>query len=194
MTPPGQPGPYSKLSPISCAVADTDLDSPRDHEPDDTLQRALDHALRFLAVRARSVAEVRARLTRYGYDATTIDAVIQQLEELGYLDDATFALLLARDYLDAPRPRGEFVILAKLREYGVDEATAHAALARALEDADETPHERVRRAAERWCRRLRPGDDRARAARRLYNHLARAGFDHELIRAVVEELLSDAGH
>jgi len=170
-------------------VAETDRLAPHDHEPDDTLQRALDHALRFLAARARSIAEVRNRLRRHGYAPETVTTVVQRLQELGYLDDDTFALLLARDYLDSPRPKGEYVILAKLKELGVPEATARAALERALEETAESQYDRVLRAAQRWCRRLRPGDDRARAARRLYNHLARAGFDHDLIRTVVEQLL-----
>lgn len=168
---------------------DAPTTSRSDNAPADTFQRALDHALQFLAFRPRSVEEVRARLRRYGYEPELIDTIIQRLQELDYLDDTTFALLLARDYLAAPRPKGEYAILAKLRGHGVTEATARAALAQALEDATESPYDRVRRAAERWCRRLRPGDDRARAAHRLYNHLARAGFDRTLIRTAIDEVL-----
>jgi regulatory protein len=152
-------------------------------------QRALDQALRFLGYRPRSVQEVRARLRRYEHPPEVIEAVVRQLLELGYLDDAAFALALARDYLGAARPRGERVILAQLREKGVDEATARAALERALEEAEEDPAERVLRAAERWCRRLRPGEDQERARRRLWGYLSRAGFEQSLIRAAIEQFL-----
>lgn len=160
-----------------------------DPEPDDIYRRALDQALDFLAFRPRSVAEVRTRLARHGHEPALIESVIDRLLELQYLDDETFALLLARDHLSAPRPRGEYAIIAKLRGYGVPEEIARAALEKALEEADETPYERVLRAAERWCRRLRPGEDRDRSIRRLYNHLARAGFDRSLIRDAIDEVL-----
>lgn len=177
---------------MTTRVPDEPTSTRSDGDSDDAFQRALDHALQFLAFRARSVEEVRARLRRYGYDPELTSTIIQRLLDLGYLDDATFALLLARDYLAAPRPKGEYAILARLRELGVPETTARTALSQALEDAAETPHDRVRRAAERWCRRLRPGYDHARATQRLYNHLARAGFDRTLIRTAIEEVLPSA--
>lgn len=158
-------------------------------DSDDAAHRAMDQALRFLGYRARSVAEVRTRLQRHGHEAGVIDDVVDRLLELGYLDDDVFALTLARDYLAAPRPKGERVILARLRQKGIDEATARRALDEALEEADETPRERVLRAAERWCRRLRPGYDRDQARRRLWGHLGRAGFDGDLIREAIDRVL-----
>jgi regulatory protein len=157
--------------------------------PENHHDLALDQALRFLGYRARSAQEVRTRLQRYGHDPEVIESVIARLLELSYLDDETFALVLARDYLGAPKPRGERAILAKLREKGVAEEVARAALDQALEEAEEDPRERVIRAAERWCRRLRPGEDQDRARRRLWGYLSRAGFDQELIRSAIEQVL-----
>ncbi len=156
---------------------------------DDNIQRALDQALRFLGYRARSVEEVRSRLQRHGHGPEVVESVIRRLLELDYLDDEAFALALARDYLGASRPRGERAILAQLRQKGIDEATAHTALERALREADETAQDRVLRAAERWCRRLRPGQDPERARQRLWGHLSRAGFDQDLIRTAIERCL-----
>lgn len=172
----------------SCEPETPDPDLTRDSDPE-TYQEALDKALHFLAFRARSVSEVRTRLQRDDYPPTIIEEVILRLLELRYLDDGAFALTLARDYLNAARPRGEFAIFTRLRGFGVAEETARAAIDEALQDADETPADRVRRAAERWCRRLRPGSDRTRDRRRLYNHLARAGFPRELVRSTTDELL-----
>lgn len=154
-----------------------------------TYERALDQALRYLGYRARSIDETRARLARSGHDEGVIDAVITRLLELGYLDDEAFALALARDLLNSPRPRGERAVLARLRKSGVDDLTSRRALESALEESEESPRDRVLRAAERWCRRLRPGEDRARARRRLWGHLLRAGFDSDLTREAVDILL-----
>jgi regulatory protein len=170
------------------AAANGDHDT-GDADRTEERQRAMDQAVRFLSHRARSVGEVRARLRRYEHSPEVIDDVVHRLLELGYLDDAAFALILARDYLGAPRPKGERVILGQLRQKGVDEETARVALETALREADESPRERVLRAAERWCRRLRPGYDPERARERLWGHLSRAGFDQELIRAAIEKCL-----
>jgi regulatory protein len=151
--------------------------------------RAMDRALHFLGYRARSVQEVRSRLRRYGYDDEMVEAVIDRLLELEYLNDETFALILARDLLGATRPRGERVILADLHKKGITESVARAALERALEEAEESPRERVLRAAERWARRLQPGGDIERGRRRLWGYLGRRGFDPALIRDVVDEVL-----
>jgi regulatory protein len=175
----------------------SDTDGPPEGEPasapspDAQRQLALDQALRFLGYRARSVREVRTRLERYGHPPEVIDDVVRRLLDLEYLDDATFALALARDYLAAPRPKGRRAIMAQLRGKGIAEPVAQAALERAMEESEESPEERVLRAAERWCRRLRPGDDRDRARQRLWGHLSRAGFDGDLIRSAIEQVLPE---
>src|SRR5688500_7561394 len=58
---------------------------------------AMGRALNLLGYRARSEAEIRDRLKRYGYVGETIDAVVARLGELGYLDDAQFARMKARE-------------------------------------------------------------------------------------------------
>ena len=66
---------------------------------------AMGRALNLLGYRARSEAEIRDRLTRYGYVGETIDAVILRLKELGYLDDAEFARTKAREKARRYGPR-----------------------------------------------------------------------------------------
>jgi hypothetical protein len=58
---------------------------------------AMGRALNLLGYRARSEAEVRERLGRYGYAGGTIEVVVVRLRELGYLDDEEFARLKARE-------------------------------------------------------------------------------------------------
>src|SRR5215204_1128361 len=56
---------------------------------------AMGRALNLLGYRARSEAELRERLRRYGYIEETIESVVLRLRELGYLDDAEFARMKA---------------------------------------------------------------------------------------------------
>src|SRR3954454_17421591 len=82
---------------------------------------AMGRALDLLGYRARSEAEIRDRLGRYGYAPETIGAVVVRLEELGYLDDAEFARLKARQKARRYGPRR---VSLELRRSGVGEELA----------------------------------------------------------------------
>jgi regulatory protein len=144
----------------------------------------LEAAVRFLEARARSVAEVRRRLTTAGYQADLIDGAITRLTELGMLDDATFARAWVESR-DRARPRGERALANELRIRGVDRSVIVEALedrrtsaTEAGEDPAPSPDEA---AAERLLARHahaleRVADPRARR-QRAYALLARNGFD-----------------
>ncbi len=61
---------------------------------------AQDAALRLLAVRARSAAELTERLRRRGIDDSLVRAVVADLRARGYLDDESFALEWVRHRLE----------------------------------------------------------------------------------------------
>lgn len=148
--------------------------------------QAREAALRLLGVRPRSAAELSRRLRMKGFAAEEVEPVLARLGELGMLDDAAFAGMLARDRVRL-RPQGRRRILGELRAKGVDEDTARAAVSEALESERTDEAELARRAAAKW--RPRPGEDPAKARRRLHAFLARRGFDGELSRQVADELL-----
>lgn len=58
-------------------------------------KKAITTALKFIAPRERSCAEVRAKLVKAGFSAAEIDGTVERLNGAGYLDDARFASLLA---------------------------------------------------------------------------------------------------
>jgi regulatory protein len=61
-----------------------------------TQRSPYDRALDLLALRRRSVAELRRKLLQKGEDATTIEEVIARLVDQRLLDDAEFARQFAR--------------------------------------------------------------------------------------------------
>ena len=73
----------------------------------------LEAAARFLEPRARSVAEVRRRLTGAGYRADLVEGAIERMLELGMLDDEAFARAWIESR-DRARPRGERAIRQEL--------------------------------------------------------------------------------
>jgi SOS response regulatory protein OraA/RecX len=161
----------------------------------------LEAAARFLEPRARSIAEVRRRLTGAGYRTNLVEAAIERMLELGMLDDEAFA----RSWIesrDRARPRGERAMRQELGLKGVDRATVDLVLGERreavagipTEDGVMTSPDQV--AAERLIARnsrslARVADPRQRR-QRAYALLARNGFDPEVCRTVAAQV-EDAG-
>ena len=93
-------------------------------------------ALRILTRRDHSRAELRKRLTDKGFDAEQVETTLQRCLDLGYLDDARYALTRATSLMNQGRAVGHRV-LADLRQRGVSEELAEQALAAAREACDE---------------------------------------------------------
>ena len=156
----------------------------------------LEAAARFLEPRARSVAEVRRRLTGAGYQVVLVEGVIERLLEFGILDDAAFAQAWIESR-DRARPRGERAMRSELALKGVDREIVDLLLGDRRADAAEPDSEGLvtsadEVAAERLMARhsrslARVGDPRQRR-QRAYALLARNGFAPDICRAVAARI------
>jgi len=105
---------------------------PLEREQARTLGRALrrtradDVALRALARRDRSRAELELRLARAGVRDGDRDSTLERAAQVGLVDDARFAQTRAR--LLAERGAGDLLILEDLERHGVDETVARDAV------------------------------------------------------------------
>jgi regulatory protein len=174
----------------------------------------LEAALRFLEPRARSVNEVRRRLTTAGYRADLVDGAIDRLLDLGMLDDAAFA----RHWIesrDRAHPRGELALRRELHQKGIADDLIRATLAEraassgaaagpvaagsagapdgddasagaATASADETA---ARHLIERRAASLARVADPRRRRQRAYALLARNGFDPETCALVAASVV-----
>ena len=154
----------------------------------DRTWQAREAALRLLAVRPRSAVELARRLRMKGYGPDVAEEVIGRLRELGMVDDAVFAGMLARDRVRL-RPQGSRRLANELRQKGVDEETARTAIRETMEGEATDERDLARRAAAKW--KPRPGEESPSARRRLHGFLARRGFDGDVIREVMDETLPD---
>ena len=139
---------------------------------------AMGRALNLLGYRARSEAEIRDRLQRYGYVGETIDIVILRLNELGYLDDAEFARLKAREKARRYGPRR---VSIELRKSGVGES-----LAREVVEEEFAGRSEVGEARSAAARRYNVRGSDAEA-RRVYGFLVRRGYSAEASAQVARE-------
>ena len=99
-------------------------------------KRARERALRLLALRGRSRAELRKKLAERDFSKSVIDRVLENLGELGYLDDEAFAVNRAR-HLAVNRLYGDRKIEEQLREKGVAREAARAAVREVREEFPE---------------------------------------------------------
>jgi regulatory protein len=142
-------------------------------------------ALKMLARRAHSVAEVRLRLSRKGFDAASISCAIARLSALGYLDDAVFAREKARSLFARSR-LGPQAVQERLIALGVEGPIASAAVREAMAETSE------RTLAERFIARYpgltreSPPASRLRAARKLLSR----GFSSATVEALLGPLES----
>lgn len=138
----------------------------------------MNRALNLLGYRARSEAEVRERLSRHGYAAPTVGAVVGRLGELGYLDDEEFARQKAREKARKYGPRR---VTAELARSGVGRELAEEVVSE--EFAGRSELEDARRAA---ARRYNGAGSEAEA-RRVYGFLARRGYSAGVCAEVARE-------
>jgi regulatory protein len=130
-------------------------------------------ALRLLAARDRSEAEVASALRRRGHTGEEIAGVLARCRELGYLDDARFARDRAAALLRQGRAVG-WRLAADLRSRGVAEETAREAAAAAGGETAEDDVARTLLARRFPGFRFAEADDRERS--RVVNFFLRRGF------------------
>jgi regulatory protein len=134
---------------------------------------AIEAALRAVARKERTVAELRGWLEAHGFEAGDIEAAVERLRVLGQLDDDRFARRYAEDKRDL-NGWGPERIAEALAARGVDPEAITAALTAAPDGEVE-----AERAADLIrSRGAPPRDERARA--RAFAYLRRRGYPAEV--------------
>jgi regulatory protein len=140
-------------------------------------------ALRLLKFRSRSRQEMRRALRAKQFEPEVIEATLERLVQAKLIDDEELAGHLARQLQE--RKLGRRMVQQKMLLAGLDRELTERTLAEA---SPEEELERAQRLAEKYLRTQR-GDDRNRLRQRLYQYLARRGFESGVCRQVIEEAL-----
>ncbi len=149
-----------------------------------TVLSAAEKALRLLAVRPHSEAELRRKLFRSGFPPDEIDTVIADCLKRGYLNDQ----LLAGDSAQMLNQRGcgARLIRQKLRQRGIAPETAAAAAE--ANAANEEPAARM--ALEFKLRMLRGEKNPRKKKEKAFRFLLSRGFASGLALKLLQEMLS----
>ena len=164
------------------SLSDDQVRAVRDGE---VRQECFDKAMAYLQSRLHARSELSKKLMRREYGPTIIDAVLDDLVRLGYVDDARFAQTMAQSGAERKKhgPRRAMVELARR---GVSGEVARRAVALTYEARDVMAI--ARELAEKQAARLRKLEP-AVARQRLAGMLQRRGFDVGDIGSVIDEVL-----
>jgi len=145
---------------------------------------AYQRALRRLARRDHSVAELRRALVERGHAPEEVEAALERLRRERYLDDAGFAERFARSRL-AHQGHGRALIRQGLQRRGVGRSEAESGLAGALREVDEKAVlDGLARRYWRQHARVEP----VRRLPRLWAFLLRRGFAAGLVHSRLSAL------
>lgn len=155
---------------------------------DELRRRTFERAVKLLAAKPRSVAELRERLLQgKGIDPEIVETVISRLQEYGYLDDERFAFSYA-SFKVKQRPVGRRRLERDLKIKKVESGVANEALEMVY---TETPEEQLIDRAIAKRLRIRGKPKNRTEAKSLFDHLLRQGFQFELVSEKVRALATD---
>jgi regulatory protein len=162
----------------------------RELEREAGILETYDRALNMLASRGRASAELRRLLIRKGEPADRVDAAIERLTAVGFLDDAAFARQFARSKgvgsgLSRRRLQQE------LSRRGVARETSAEAVDEVFVEEGVDEDAAIEQVARKKLRSLSSVDAPTRK-RRLFSFLARRGYDSDAISRVLKVVLAGA--
>jgi regulatory protein len=147
-------------------------------DPERARTRTLQRAVKLLAAKPRSVAELRERLLEKEWtNEEVVDAALARLKEYGYLNDERFAFGYA-SYKVKQKPVGRQRLARDLQMKKVDRQTSEQALELVFQETPEA--ELVDRAIAKRIR-LRGRPRTRQEVKSLFDHLLRLGFAYDLI-------------
>jgi regulatory protein len=148
----------------------------------------MDRAVRLLAAKPRSIAEIRERLLEKPWtNEEIVDAVIAKLREYNYLDDDQYARDLALSKL-RQKPQGRRRLQQRLAHKKLDRPTLDAAITTAFEVMPES--QLIDAAIEKRVR-IKGFPATHAEKKKFTEHLMRQGFDYGLIREKLNSLRPD---
>lgn len=147
---------------------------------------ALAKALNFLSYRSRSKKEIEKKL--FGCDSSVVHQVISRLDEIGLMDDRAFARQWIEERSES-KGLGRRRLFSELMLKGIDREVIEEELS-SLGDESERAKKLVNAKFSRM--RVRSMDMHTENLRmKMYAFLARKGYDPDVARRAVVEVLKD---
>ena len=145
---------------------------------------ALDSAFRILSRRDHTRQELALKLRHKGFERATIEAALARCRELGYLDDAKTALVVAEQLTQ--RGYGPLRIRQVLMQKGLDDAQIGKALPCCGDEAAQENN--ARRMLEKKAARLGRESDPWKRRQIAYRFLSGRGFPSAVVNRAIADI------
>ncbi len=149
----------------------------------DAARTAYVDAVKMLARRELSEAQIRQRLARHRHSADAIDAALDRLRETRAIDDARVAEAIARNQIST-KTRGARRAEQQIAQAGISRETARRAV-QAVSESFDLDAVLEAALAKRLRGRQQIADDKD--FRRLYRYLVGQGFEPERVLAILKK-------
>jgi regulatory protein len=140
-------------------------------------KKALARAFKLLSLRDHSRRELRDKLLHKGFSNSAIEKTIENLEELGYLDDQKFGKDYVR-YCQVIRNLGISAIRAELFKKGITGYSADEALQEYSEELEK----------EKTIEITRKKFEQGKSKEQVYHYLSRKGYPLDTIFDAIKEV------
>ena len=148
-------------------------------------ERTMNRAVKLLAAKPRSIAELRERILEKEWtNGAIVDEVLKKLVDYGYLNDQQFAKDFAASKL-RQKPVGKRRLKQTLSQKKLDKETVEEAIDKIYEKMPED--ELIERAIEKRLR-LKGKPETREDTKKFYDYLLRQGFAYDLIRDKMREV------
>lgn len=145
----------------------------------------MNRAVRLLAAKPRSIAELRERLLEKEWTVSAIvDEVLEKLKEYDYVNDEQFARMFAASKL-RQKPVGKRRLKQTLSQKKLDKETIEQAIEKVYEN---TPEDEVIEIAIKKRLRIKGKPETREDSKKFYDYLMRQGFSYDLISTKMREI------
>jgi regulatory protein len=151
-------------------------------------ERTMNRAVTLLAAKPRSIAELKERLLEKNWtNPEIVEAVLQKLEEYGYLNDAQFARDFAASKL-RQKAVGKRKLQQTLSQKKLEKEVVQSALEKVYEETPES--ELIERAIKKRLNLRGIPKDRDET-KKFFDYLLRQGFGFDVVREKMREITKD---
>lgn len=147
-----------------------------------------ERSIRLIAIRPRSVRELRDRLAMEGFKREEIEETINELKGKGYLDDKGLAEMLFRS-LSERKCYGSIRIRRELRKRGIEEEVISDVMG--YHGSDEEELERAIMMLNKYLKGSRMEEDPIRARARIFRYMIGKGFPQDMVQHILREHCPD---
>ncbi|MBN1353380.1 MAG: regulatory protein RecX [Candidatus Omnitrophica bacterium] len=148
-------------------------------------EKAMAYACRLLSLRLRSEAELKERLALKGFARVVVENVVSVLKNKKIVDDLRFAKAWVESRMRT-NPKGSILLKRELKKKGIEDSL----IAEAMPDKKDGEDKVAATIARRKFETLK-NMPRAKARKKLFDFLARRGFDFGIIEETLNELFSN---